>query len=193
MWSRFPCYSQDNGLYIMHIVLKAGGDNEERIGHQRSPRPTARARNRKRKASATRNTTQDSAQPVRKRARTALQYEHYYHDDPDNDDVHEILPGTLPPSPSGADYARCDVEHSYLSTSQPLSYTAWKIPHVERHSNGSDFSLQSNIGQLNITNRNTCDMRVEMEKTIETRNYRKNTRTKNTFMNWNTRTDHKTT
>lgn len=107
----------------MHIGLKAGGDNKEYI---RSPRPTARASNRKRKASTTRNTTHDSAQPVRKRARTALQYEHYYHDDPDNDDTHEHLTGALPPSTSDADYARYDVGPSYLSTSQPPSYTRGK-------------------------------------------------------------------
>ena len=53
-------------------------------------------KNGKRKASATRNGTQDSVQPARKRARTALQYEHYYHDDSDNDDTPEYLSGTLP-------------------------------------------------------------------------------------------------
>ena len=94
MSSLLPCYSQDNRPYPLHIDLKAGEDNQERVGYQRRPRTTARVRNRKRKASATRNGAQDSAQPARKRARTALQSEHYYHEDPDKSDVHESLSGT---------------------------------------------------------------------------------------------------
>lgn len=100
MSSLFPCYSQDNGPHALHTDLKAGGDDQERLEYQRRPRSTARMTNRKRKASATRNGTQDSVQPARKRARTALQSEHYYHDDhddPDNGDVYEYLSGTLPP------------------------------------------------------------------------------------------------
>ena len=180
----------------MYIGLKAGGDNKEYI---RSPRPTAGASNRKRKASTTRNTTHDRVQPVRKRARTALQYEHYYHDDPDNDDTHEHLTGALPPSTSGADYARYDVGPSFLSTSQPPSYTTWQTAHIDRRNDGFDSSLQSNICQQKITNRNTHDMGMDRKNTgikkntTETRHYRKNTRTKNMYMNWNTRSGHKTT
>jgi hypothetical protein len=80
--------------------LKAGGDYEERIEHQRRTRSTTRTRKGKRKASATRNEPQDSVQPARKRARTALEYEHYYHNDQsDHDDhgVHEHLSGMFPP------------------------------------------------------------------------------------------------
>ena len=119
MSSLLPCYSQDNGPYTLHIDMKSGGDNQERIEYQRSPRSTAQVRNRKRKASATRNSTQDSVQPARKRARTALQREHYYHDDPDNGDVYEHLSGTwyVAPLAIGADYANHDVVSSYLSTS----------------------------------------------------------------------------
>ena len=96
MSSLLPCYSQDNGPYALYIDLKSGGDNQERIEYQRRPRSTARVRNRKRKASATRNGPQDGVQPARKRARTALQREHYSHDDPDNGGVYERLSGTLP-------------------------------------------------------------------------------------------------